>query len=130
MGFLRKMNSNLLFQIGCLSAGASVLIGAFGAHGLKSSKNPNGTPTYTPEMLKVWETANTYQMAHSLGIVLATQRYLKKGYNWPAIFFVCGILGFSGSLYAIVLTGQRKLGIVTPFGGVLFVAGWIALAFS
>uniref|UniRef100_A0A0G4H634 DUF423 domain-containing protein n=1 Tax=Chromera velia CCMP2878 TaxID=1169474 RepID=A0A0G4H634_9ALVE len=106
---------------GCSSAFLTVGLGAFGAHALRAKVKP--------EMLKVWETGVTYQMFHSLGILIAAKAVgNSKKTNWPAALFGAGIILFSGSLYALVLTDISKLGILTPFGGLCFMAGWGALA--
>lgn len=110
--------------IGTLSAGLGVALGAFGAHGLKSK--------VAPEMLTVWETAVQYHLIHALGLVLVgilcqliPEASLIRNAGW---LFLGGIVLFSGSLYAMVLTGNKPLGIITPMGGVAFIMGWISLA--
>ncbi|MBI5597700.1 MAG: DUF423 domain-containing protein [Elusimicrobia bacterium] len=104
---------------------AAVALGAFAAHGLKAR--------LSPEMLAVFETGVRYQAYHALGLIAAA--WLME--RWPGRLpsaagscFLAGILLFSGSLYLLSLTGARKLGIVTPFGGVLFLVGWALLAAS
>lgn len=108
----------------------SVLLGAFGAHALKSR--------LTPADLAIFETGVRYQMYHVIAL-LAAQATAYVGASQPAVTtacrmaswaFVAGIAVFSGSLYALVLTGVRKLGMVTPIGGVAFVLGWVQLALA
>jgi uncharacterized membrane protein YgdD (TMEM256/DUF423 family) len=102
-----------------------VALGAFGAHGLRSRLGP--------DMLAVFETAVRYQMYHVFALLsvsaaighLGSARLLVMA-GW---FFFTGILLFSGSLYALALTGTGILGAITPFGGLLFLAGWASLAF-
>lgn len=101
----------------------AVALGAFAAHGLKERLDP--------AMLTVFETGVRYQAYHALGLFAAAW----AGREWPgrlpnaaAWCFLGGILLFSGSLYLLSLTGVRKLGIITPFGGVLLLAGWAFLA--
>ena len=87
----------------------AVAAGAFGAHALKSR--------LSPEMLAVWETAVRYQVYHALALLLVRDRA-------AAACFAAGTVLFSGSLYALSLTGLKKLGMITPVGGLLFLAGW------
>jgi uncharacterized membrane protein YgdD (TMEM256/DUF423 family) len=110
---------------GALSAAISVAAGAFGAHGLKTR--------LTPELLAVFETGARYQLYHAVGLALAAfaaARFPGAAVTWAGWLFLAGTLLFSGSLYALALTGVRGLGAVTPFGGVAFLAGWIALALA
>jgi uncharacterized membrane protein YgdD (TMEM256/DUF423 family) len=108
-----------------ISGFIAVAFGAFGAHALRA--------TIAPEMLAVWETAMQYQMFHALAllcIVVAGSRMPNKLLYVSGWVFVVGTLLFSGSLYALVLTGIKALGMITPFGGVLFLSGWLVLAFA
>ncbi|WP_242346123.1 DUF423 domain-containing protein [Anaeromyxobacter terrae] len=111
--------------LGAISAAISVAAGAFGAHALKAR--------LSPDLLAVFETGARYEMYHALGLVAAAwaaARYGGAAPAWAGGLFVIGTLLFSGSLYALALTGVRALGAVTPFGGVAFIAGWVALALS
>lgn len=103
------------WTVGCISGAAAVGFGAFGAHALGS--------TIEPKLLKTWETAAHYHLLHSAVILAAAQS--NKGV--AAAFFTAGVTIFSGSLYALVLTGQRKLGAITPIGGLCLITGWLAL---
>lgn len=96
-----------------------VALGAFGAHGLKNR--------LSPEMLAVFETGVRYQAYHALAILLVAAL---RGPDRAAWCFLGGIVVFSGSLYALALTGVRWLGAVTPVGGLLFLAGWALFAFQ
>ena len=107
---------------GAFSAGAAVVLGAFGAHGLRT--------VLSPEMLAVYETGVRYQMYHALALIAVglagtslrnRERRLLLGASWA---FGCGTVLFSGSLYALALTGLHALGAVTPAGGLAFIAGW------
>jgi len=114
---------NVLFTLGSILGAAGVAIGAFGAHGLKSRVGP--------ELLAIFETGARYHLLHALAILAAAWAADRWPGSWPVAagwLFVAGILVFSGSLYAMVLTGQRWLGAITPIGGACFIAGWIALA--
>ena len=112
---------------GALSAATAVALGAFGAHGLRGS--------LAPDMLEVYETAARYQMYHALGLVAAAVAGLGHRADprrawWACLGFVTGTLLFSGSLYALALTGMRALGAVTPAGGLAFIAAWLFFAAS
>lgn len=110
---------------GSLSALVAVAAGAFGAHALRARLEPG--------MLDVFETATRYQMYHVVGLFVAAW-FLSGGpcspARWAARLFLAGTLLFSGSLYVLALTGVRQLGMITPFGGAAFLAGWICLAFA
>jgi uncharacterized membrane protein YgdD (TMEM256/DUF423 family) len=108
--------------LGALSAAISVAAGAFGAHALKAR--------LSPDLLAVFETGARYEMYHALGLVAAAWATTRSpaAAAWAGWLFVAGTVLFSGSLYALALSGVRALGAVTPFGGVAFIAGWIALA--
>ena len=102
-----------------------VIAGAFGAHGLRQH--------VSPEMLGVWHTAAEYQMYHALTLLVISRMERGTAVAAAAVWlFTAGIVLFSGSLYALVLTnGDAKwLGPVTPIGGVCFILGWSALAWS
>jgi uncharacterized membrane protein YgdD (TMEM256/DUF423 family) len=104
------------FKLAAVSGGAAVLLGAFGAHGLAKRVDAKD--------LKVWETAAHYHLVHSVALLVASAHPRAKV---PALLFTSGMALFSGSLYAMVLTGHRWLGAVTPVGGLLLTGGWLAL---
>jgi uncharacterized membrane protein YgdD (TMEM256/DUF423 family) len=111
--------------IGALSAALAVITGAFAAHGLRGHIDAAG--------LAIWETASRYQMVHALALVavgLASERLRGRVLAAAGVCFLLGTLLFSGSLYALVLSGVRGLGAVTPIGGVAFIAGWLCLAWA
>jgi uncharacterized membrane protein YgdD (TMEM256/DUF423 family) len=117
--------SRMLVLLASLLAGLSVAAGAFGAHALKTR--------IEPRMLEVWETAARYQMYHALALLALAwlaERRPSRIATFAAMAFLAGILLFSGSLYAMALTGSTGLGAVTPFGGVAFLAGWLLLALT
>lgn len=105
-----------------------VALGAFGAHGLKRSlaDKPDGE-----QRAAWWQTGAQYHLVHALavGLAAATAPHLPGG-TIAGWLFLGGIALFSGSLYAMTLTGVRKLGAITPIGGLLFLAGWAALALA
>jgi len=124
------------FQIwvvmGAISGFLSVTLGAFGAHALKNS--------LTPEALAIYQTGNSYQVTHSLALILygvwmtqlgpAGVMQAGQGASLVPIAMSIGILVFSGSLYALAITDIRWLGAITPIGGTAFLIGWIAWAWS
>ncbi|MBX3443919.1 MAG: DUF423 domain-containing protein [Planctomyces sp.] len=129
-------------RVGACLAALAVALGAWAAHGLdKLLLEKYGTQAYEgvvetiPRAKKYvadFKTAAEYQMSHALGIILAGALAIsaRRRTNLAAWCFLLGTLLFSGSLYALTLTGHRKLGMITPIGGVLFIVGWIALAFA
>ena len=105
---------------------AAVALGAFGTHALKAR--------LTPEMAGVWHTAVQYHAWHGLALLgvglLMLHAPERAGLALAGWLFVAGVLLFSGSLYALALTGVRGLGAITPFGGGALLAGWAALAWA
>ena len=117
------MNPWLL--IAAINGFLAVAAGAFGAHGLQGKLDPHA--------LSVFETGARYQMYHALAMgvaALAARGTAQAAANGAAIFFLAGIVLFSGSLYALALTGMRGLGVITPFGGLAFLVGWANLAWA
>jgi uncharacterized membrane protein YgdD (TMEM256/DUF423 family) len=121
----------VLFFIGCLLASVAVILGAFGAHALKTKLEP--------EQLQVFETGVRYQMYHAVAIILVAFFYEKLNPGWlnySGIFFIAGIIFFSGSLYLLAnknllhIEGWKFLGPITPLGGLCFIIGWLLFAFS
>ncbi|MBZ0274430.1 DUF423 domain-containing protein [bacterium] len=101
----------------------AVALGAFGAHGLRK--------VTTPDLIEVWETGARYHMYHALALGLVGLLLLRAPNVWmstAAWCFLAGIALFSGSLYALALSGVRILGAITPFGGFAFLAGWVTFA--
>jgi len=108
--------------IGSMSAFLGVAAGAFGAHALKD--------TVPPELLIVYETGVRYQLIHAVALLavgLAAAVRPAGGWAIPIGLFTAGTVLFSGSLYALALSGVRWLGAVTPLGGVCFLVGWLAV---
>jgi len=102
-----------------------VALGAFAAHGLKSR--------LTPEYLTIFHTGVTYQLVHTLalfGVALLATQIQGRLITWAGMSFTIGILLFSGSLYLLTTTGISKLGIITPFGGLAFLVGWVCLGLA
>lgn len=114
----------LWLRIAGLLGFLGVALGAFGAHALRAR--------LTPEMLEVWKTAVLYHLLHAAAL-LALALYAKSSSSssssgtdirWGGLFFTTGIILFSGSLYALSLSGIKPLGAITPLGGVAFLLGW------
>ena len=99
-----------------------VILGACGAHGLQ--------PRLSAEQLESWDTAVRYHLLHSVVLLALALFAVESGRSiqWPGWLFSLGILFLSGSIYLLVLTGQRWLGPVTPLGGLCLIAGWLSLA--
>lgn len=110
-------------MIGAVSAALAVIAGAFGAHALRARLDA--------DLLAVFETGARYHMYHSLALIaagLVAERRPGGDADLAGGLFLAGMVLFSGSLYALALSGVRALGAVTPIGGVLLIAGWLALA--
>ena len=109
-------------KVGICFSCLAVIIGAFGAHGLKKILTDNDT-------LAIFQTAVRYHMFHSIGLmitgILQLMGHLTS--QTSSILFSLGIIIFSGSLYFLAITELKWLGAVTPIGGVLFIAGWVIL---
>jgi uncharacterized membrane protein YgdD (TMEM256/DUF423 family) len=111
------MNKNkLVLIIGGISGFTAVALGAFGAHGLKN--------IISAQMLDIYKTGVLYQLIHSLAI-LAIGLSVKEKFFKAAIFFLIGIILFSCSLYGYSLTQIKSLTLITPFGGISFLIGWV-----
>lgn len=121
-GTLHDAGVPRLISIGATAAVLSVMAGAFGRHALERQLEPRA--------LEIFDTAARYQMYHSLAILLVAALAPRLGGKAPIIgrWFLAGIIIFSGSLYALALSGLRMLGAITPIGGLCFWAGWISLA--
>ncbi len=115
------MNSRLFLISGSFFMLCAVGLGAFGAHGLEAKVSEH--------LLQTWKTAAQYQVYHALGLIglgLWTEKKPVTGWIKTAGgSLIIGVILFCGSLYALVLSGQTWLGIVTPFGGLAFLTGWL-----
>jgi uncharacterized membrane protein YgdD (TMEM256/DUF423 family) len=101
-----------------------VTLGAFGAHGLRDR--------ISPDLLAVYQTGVQYHLIHALALlaVAMAPRAASRLFPTAGWLFVLGIVLFSGSLYTMAVTGMTKLGMVTPLGGLAFLAGWALLAIA
>jgi len=120
--------SKRYLRFGIILAALAVALGAFGAHGLKK--------LVPPETVTTFQTGVTYQMYHALALLLVgilTEKFNGPAIRWAGNLFLLGTILFSGSLYLLTAlkatdsVGLGGLGIITPFGGLAFIAGWIFL---
>ncbi|MEP7182333.1 MAG: DUF423 domain-containing protein [Betaproteobacteria bacterium] len=120
------MTARLTLTLAAVSLFVAVAAGAFGAHALKAR--------FTADEMAVWQTAVQYHFWHALGLlavgVLLAQRPESGALAAAAWLLVAGLLLFSGSLYALALTGVKGFGAVTPVGGVAFLGAWVAVAWA
>lgn len=146
-----------LYRLGCLSGGTGVLLGAYSSHGLRSRLQTQShlSPSTIDSKVSAFTRASTYQLLHSILLVSMHSRMVNRGLYWPGCVLLAGVVGFSGSIYALVLLPtpvdvkkvedrvnesvettqnssslqslRKVLGPVTPIGGLCFVAGWIGL---
>lgn len=114
-----------LLLLGALNAALAVMLGAFGAHGLKARVDAS--------LLDIWATASQYHFLHALALLLVgvlARQYDSTSIATAGWVLFAGMLVFSGSLYVLVLSGERWLGAVTPLGGTAMIVGWLLLAWS
>jgi len=113
---------------GAALAGLAVVLGAFGAHKLKE--------LVPPETVGTFQTGVQYQFYHAIGLLIVGilfAQFPSGQLKWAAICFIAGILLFSGSLYLLTMlkatetVGLSRIGIITPIGGLFFIAGWVFL---
>jgi uncharacterized membrane protein YgdD (TMEM256/DUF423 family) len=115
------MHPTTTLRLCAVLGGLAVGLGAFAAHGMKDH--------FDPAQMQTFETGVRYQMYHALALFgCGVLGRLGARTGLAAWLFLVGIVLFSGSLYALVWTGVKGLGAVTPFGGVAFLAGWLVLA--
>jgi len=115
----------VFFGLGAISAGLAVALGAFAAHGLRSRISADALATF--------ETGARYHMYHALALLAVAWAVTRWPSAWTSAagwLFVAGTVLFSGSLYLLAVTGVRALGAITPLGGLAFILGWLALAWS
>jgi len=111
--------------LGVINGFLAVALGAFGAHGLEGK--------VSEKMLGTWEKAVNYQMFHTMALFitgLLVEKIAGGSIVWAGWLFFFGILLFSGSLYVYSTTGIKSLAMITPFGGLTFLAGWIVLGYA
>ena len=116
------MMDRVFFTIGSALGPIGVALGAFGAHALKAR--------LAPDLLATFEVGVRYQLIHALVLLAVAWACTRWSVRWTSAsgwLFIAGTLLFSGSLYALSLTGVRGIGIVTPIGGVALLLGWLCL---
>jgi len=114
-----------LFLVATINGFLAVALGAFGAHGLEGK--------VSEKALATWEKAVHYQMFHTMAILftaLAMFKIQTASLVWSGWLFVLGIILFSGSLFIYSTTGIKMLAMITPFGGITFLIGWILLGYT
>lgn len=122
----RQPNGSLRWFLaaGSVNMFLAVALGAFGAHALKTS--------LPPELMAAYHTGNQYHFYHALGlfaVAFAAGAFpASRLIRWSGMFLMAGLVLFSGSLYALSLTSLRWIGMITPFGGMSFLVGWLLLA--
>jgi uncharacterized membrane protein YgdD (TMEM256/DUF423 family) len=119
------MRSSRIVSLGAVLCFLGVAIGAFGAHGLKHVIDPELFPTF--------QTGAHYFLIHALAILIYgvwPRRSHQRCHSWPVLAFGSGLVLFSGSLFALSITGIRALGAITPVGGVFFMLGWLGFAWQ
>lgn len=118
--------AKLWLTLGSVGMLLAVAMGAFGAHALKK--------TLTPDLMAIYETAVHYHVYHALGLIaiglLALHLPATALLRWAGVLMAAGLVLFSGSLYALSLSGIRWLGAITPIGGAAFLAAWSLLAIA
>ena len=115
--------NNSWILIGSLSCALCVIIGAFGAHGLKDVLNEYSRGVY--------EKANLYHFFHSIALIinaLLGKIFTNLNFDFSGYLFIIGIILFSISLYVLAITNIKILGAITPFGGMCFIIGWLYIA--
>ena len=119
------MNKSPFITLGAAVAFLAVALGAFGAHALKESLSPH--------YLAIYHTATDYQMWHAIGLLIIGLLHQQNPSNLlrkAGWFMFAGIIIFSGSLYALSLSGIKILGAITPIGGAAFLVAWLLLAYN
>lgn len=118
--------ARLFLALGALFAFLAVALGAFGTHGLKERLGP--------DLLAIWKTGVEYHASHAFGLLAVGLAALHLPdsalLRWTGWAMAAGIVIFSGSLYALALTGVRALGAATPLGGLAFLAAWMLFAIA
>jgi uncharacterized membrane protein YgdD (TMEM256/DUF423 family) len=119
---MRQVVSTPVALLAGVAGASAVLLGAFGAHALQK--------VLDTRTLELWHTAVNYHVWHALALVLAVGLGAGRSRRVAIAAFALGIVLFSGSLYALALGAPRWTGIITPFGGLAFIVGWVALGLS
>ncbi|MCS6856520.1 MAG: DUF423 domain-containing protein [Sandaracinaceae bacterium] len=126
------MSGRMALILAGFLGGSAVLLDAFGAHALRKAW---AALSEGPQRMEWWEVANRYHFIHALALALVGMLISKSEnalfpLSLSAWCFVLGIAFFSGSLYAMALSGARAFGAITPIGGLLFAIGWFGMAWA
>ncbi|GGJ82981.1 membrane protein [Lentibacillus kapialis] len=115
----------LFLILGAINGFLAVALGAFGAHGLEGK--------LSEKALGTWDKAVNYQMFHTMALLvtgLLLAKFQSGGMTWAGWMFFIGIVLFSGSLYVYSVSGVKTFAMITPFGGVAFLVGWVLLGYA
>lgn len=115
----------LFLLFGIINGFLAVALGAFGAHGLEGK--------LSEKMLTIWEKAVNYQMFHTMALLVTgilASKIEGASIVWAGWLFLVGIILFSGSLYLYSTSGIKILAMITPFGGIMFLIGWVVLGYA
>lgn len=116
------MKARTCLNLAAIAGFTGVAMGAFGAHSLKG--------VIEPELMQAYQTGVLYHLVHALALLAMGAWLYVRPASWikrSTYMMVLGLLLFSGSLYTMALTGERALGVITPFGGVAWLIGWAFL---
>ncbi|AHK17091.1 DUF423 domain-containing protein [Thalassolituus oleivorans] len=116
------MQARNTLRVAAVAGFSAVAFGAFGAHGLKG--------VLAPELMTAYQTGVQYHLVHAVVLLVLAAWSMVRPDRWLSLasgFMTAGLILFSGSLYALALTGERKLGMITPIGGVSWLIGWALL---
>lgn len=119
---MRQIVSTRVALLVGIAGASAVLLGAFGAHALRGVLDARGA--------ELWHTAVNYHAWHALALAVAAGLGCGRSRRVAMAAFAVGVVLFSGSLYALALGAPRWVGVITPFGGLAFVAGWLALGWA
>jgi len=110
--------------LAAFNLGLTVIIGAFGAHGLESK--------VSAKAIKTFSTGVTYHQLHGLALLLLPliSYVTNRSFTWTARLFILGSILFSGFCYLYAITGVKSFAMVVPFGGLSFIAGWFTLSYA
>ncbi len=119
------MRPNVIISIGSFNAALAIMLGAFAAHGLKKQLD-----SYS---LDIFNTAADFHLIHAIGLILLgliAHKYRHISSSLLSYLLILGIILFSGSLYALSISGWTILGMITPFGGMSFIVAWTLLSYQ
>ena len=115
--------------VAAIAGFSAVALGAFGAHGMKAVWDALPDKAEAVYRGDIWRKAEFYHLTHAIALLAVAAAGVARRFAAASRCWLAGVVLFSGSLYALAFTGVKKLGMITPFGGVLMLAGWIMLMF-